>query len=63
MIGTIPSSSVAMAVKAPTERSIELEDTQVGQSSTIVTVTLFWFLVFVIFTCFPQRSDFSPESP
>lgn len=39
-MATSPSSSVAMEVKAPTERSNELSPSQVGQRSATVTVTL-----------------------
>ena len=44
----MPSASVAMALKAPTERSMEFELVQVGQSSAMVTFTDLQFLVLVI---------------
>jgi len=50
-MGTSPSSSVAICVNAPTERSIEFELSHVGQSSAIVTVTVLPLFVFVILTC------------
>lgn len=40
LLGTIPSSRVAMCWKAPSDKSIELEFTHVGQASAIVTVTV-----------------------
>ena len=38
-MGTIPSASVAIAVKAPTDMSIDCWFSQVGHSSATVTST------------------------
>ena len=48
LLGTSPSSSVAIVLNAATERSIEFALLQVGQSSATVTVTvlpLFWLVI------------------
>lgn len=47
VLGTMPSSSVAILLNAATERSMELAFSQVGQSSLMVTVTDLPFLVLV----------------
>jgi len=62
-MGAIPSLSGAMALNAATDKSMEFEFLQVGQSSATVTVTVLPFLVLVIFTCFPQSADLAPELP
>jgi hypothetical protein len=40
LLGTSPSSRVAIFLKAPSDKSIELEFLHVGQASAIVTVTV-----------------------
>lgn len=42
---------------------MELLLRHVGQSSWIVTVTVFWFLVFVILTCLPQSDEATSDEP
>lgn len=56
-MGTIPSDSVAIWLKAPTERSSELPLLQVGQTSQTVAVTVLPLLVFLMLMTRPQRSE------
>lgn len=63
VMGTMPSSSVAISKKAPLERSSELLFLQVGQASATTAVTVLPFLVLVMVTDLPQSEDCLPRSP
>lgn len=60
---TSPSSTVPICLKAASDKSMELLPLQVGQSSSIVTVTDLLVFVLTILTFLPQSADFFPESP
>lgn len=53
-IGSTPSLISPIALKAPSDKSMELAFSQVGHSSATVTVMLFPFAVLVMCTDFPQ---------
>jgi len=59
----MPSAGVAIWLKAPVERSMELLFVQVGQASAIKTVTCLLLFVFVIKTFFPHWLDTLLRSP
>ena len=63
LIGTSPWEKVASCLKAPVDKSMEFPLLQVGQSSAIVTTTLWPLSVLMISTFFPQRGDELPLLP
>ena len=62
-MGTSPSSSVAMEVKAAKERSRSFSSGHVGHASATVTETLLPLLVFVSVILRPQLDDSWERSP